>query len=208
LGAKGVQIFTSVAGRPLDDPEYAPIFALAAEYDLPLWLHPARTADVTDYASEPKSRYELWWCFGWPYDTSVAMARLVFCGMFDRHPGLKIITHHLGGMVPYYDGRVGPGLEVLGARTQDEDYSQVLSSLKRPHLEYFKEFYGDTAMFGGKSGLATGLEFFGPQHVVFATDAPLGPIPTTIAALKERGLSSTDLADVLSGNAKRLMRMD
>ena len=54
-----------------------------------------------------------------------------------------------GGFIPFYDGRVGPGLQVLGSRTPDEDYSEVLSSLKRPHLDYFKSFYGDTAMFGG-----------------------------------------------------------
>ncbi len=207
LGAKGVQIFTNVAGRPLDEAQFAPIFALAAEHDLPLWLHPARTADMTDYRSEPKSRYEMWWCFGWPYDTSVAMARMVFCGLFDRHPSLKIITHHLGGMIPYYDGRVGPGLDVLGSRTQDEDYTQVLPSLKRPHLDYFRDFYGDTAMFGGTSGLASGLEFFGAEHVVFATDAPLGPIMPTINALRARGLAEGDLDNIMSGNARRLMRM-
>ena len=126
LGARGVQIFTNIAGRPLDLPEFRPFFAAMAEHDLPIWLHPARTADMTDYAAEQKSRYEMWWCFGWPYETSVAMSRLVFSGLFDRHPGIKIITHHLGGMIPFYDGRVGPGLDVLGARTSDEDYSKVL----------------------------------------------------------------------------------
>jgi len=60
LGARGVQIFTSIAGRPLDDPEFEPIFAIAAKHDLPLWLHPARTAAMTDYPAEKKSRYEMW----------------------------------------------------------------------------------------------------------------------------------------------------
>ena len=207
LGAKGFQIFTNVAGKPLDDPQYLPIFDLAAELDLPIWLHPARTSDMTDYVSEKKSRYEMWWCFGWPYETSVAMSRLVFCGMFDRHPKLKIVTHHCGGMIPYYDGRVGPGLAVLGSRTGDEDYSKVLPSLKRPHLDYFRDFYGDTAMFGGRSWFGTGLDFFGADHVVFATDAPLGPIGETLDVIKGQGLSNADLEKILSGNAKRLMRM-
>ena len=208
LGARGFQIYTNVAGRPLDDPAYLPIFGVAAEHDLPIWLHPARTAaDMSDYTSEKVSRYEMWWCFGWPYETSVAMARLVFSGMFDRHPKLKIITHHCGGMIPYYDGRVGLGLEVLGSRTADEDYSKVLSSLKRPHLDYFRDFYGDTAMFGGRTGLQAGLDFFGADHVVFSTDAPLGPIKETIDVLKGQGLSPADLEKVMSGNAVRLMRM-
>ncbi len=209
LGARGVQIFTSIAGRPLDDPEFEPIFAIAAKHDLPLWLHPARTAAMTDYPAEKKSRYEMWWCFGWPYDTSVAMVRMTFAGLFDRYPGLKIITHHLGGMIPYYDGRVGPGLQVLGARTSDEDYSNVLPSLKRPHMDYLHEFYGDTAMFGGGAhALRCGLSFFGEDHVVFATDTPLGPIAPTIAAVKSLELPPDALRKVFSGNAGKLLRMD
>ena len=207
LGAGGVQIFTSIAGRPLDLPEFRPLFATMAEYDLPIWLHPGRTASMPDYAAEQKSRYEMWWCFGWPYDTSVAMARLVFSGLFDRHPGIKIITHHLGGMVPYFDGRVGPGLDVLGARTSDENYSQVLPSLKRPHLDYFREFYGDTALFGGRYGLSCGLDFFGPDHVVFATDTPLGPIRPTIETLDRLHLAPEERAKIAVGNAARLLKM-
>jgi uncharacterized protein len=207
LGARGVQIFTNVAGRPLDDARYQPIIEVAAELDLPIWLHPARTSAMSDYASEAKSRYEMWWCFGWPYETSVAMARLVFSGVFDRHPALKIITHHCGGMVPYYDGRVGAGLSVLGSRTADEDYSKVLSSLKRPHLDYFRDFYGDTAMFGGRSGLRSGLDFFGVDHLVFSTDAPFGPVRETIAVVRELELSEADLAKVLFGNAKNLLKL-
>jgi predicted TIM-barrel fold metal-dependent hydrolase len=207
LGARGVQIFTNIAGRPLDGPEFRPFFAMMADYDLPIWLHPARNASMLDYPAEQKSRYEMWWCFGWPYDTSVAMTRLVFSGLFDRHPGIKIITHHLGGMIPYYDGRVGAGLEVLGARTSDEDYSQILPSLKRPHLDYFREFYGDTALFGGKFGLACGLDFFGPDHVVFATDTPLGPIRPTIDEIDVLDLAPANERKIMVGNAEKLLKM-
>ena len=164
LGARGVLLYTNVAGRPLDDPEFEPIFATMAELDLPIWLHPVGTAAMPDYPSENKSRFEMWWCFHWPYETSVAMVRMVFSGLLDRYPQLKIITHHLGGMIPYYDGRVGPGLKVLGQRTSDEDYSKILPSLKRPHMDYLHDFYADTAMFGG--GVAAtrcGFEFFRRQ---------------------------------------------
>src|SRR4249920_2626229 len=99
LGAGGVQIFTNIAGRPLDDPAYEPIFATMAELDQPIWLHPVGTAAMPDYPSEKKSRFEMWWCFHWPYETSVAMLRMVFSGLLDRYPKLKIITHHLGGMI-------------------------------------------------------------------------------------------------------------
>jgi aminocarboxymuconate-semialdehyde decarboxylase len=206
LGAGGVQIFTSVAGQPLDSGAFEPIFATMAELDLPIWLHPARTASMTDYPAEPKSRFEMWWCFGWPYDTSVAMVRMVFNGLLDRYPRLKIITHHLGGMIPYYDGRIGPGLQVLGSRTSDEDYSKVLSSLKRPHLDYLHDFYGDTALFGGGiHAVRCGLEFFGSDHVVFATDTPLGPIAPTIDTIKRLEIATEDRRKIFVGNAERLL---
>ncbi|RDD69825.1 amidohydrolase family protein [Paracoccus versutus] len=205
LGAKGLQIHTNINGRPLDDPDFQPIFAAAAELGVPIWLHPTRDAAMPDYKAEAKSRFEMWWCFGWPYETSVAMARLVFSGLFDRHPDLRIITHHLGGMIPYFDGRIGHGMEVLGSRTPDEDYSTVLPALKRPHLDYFRDFYGDTALMGGTSGLHAGLKFFGADHVVFATDTPFAPIGPTIVALDGLGLTPEDRRKILSGNALRLL---
>jgi len=207
LSAGGVQIFTNIAGRPLDDKAFEPIFATMAELDLPIWLHPARTASMSDYAKEQKSRFEMWWCFGWPYDTSVAMVRMVFCGLLDRYPGLKIVTHHLGGMIPYYDGRIGPGLDVLGSRTSDEDYSKILPSLKRPHLDYMHDFYGDTALFGGGiHAVRCGLDFFGADHVVFATDTPLGPIAPTIETIERLEIADGDRRKIFVANAERLLK--
>jgi predicted TIM-barrel fold metal-dependent hydrolase len=206
LGAAGIQIFTNIAGKPLDDGAFEPIFATMAELDQPIWLHPARTADMSDYAAEKKSRFEMWWCFGWPYETSVAMVRMVFNGLLDRYPKLKIVTHHLGGMIPYYDGRIGPGMQVLGSRTSDEDYSKVLPSLKRPHLDYLHDFYGDTALFGGGiHAVRCGLEFFGSDHVVFATDTPLGPIAPTIEVIKRLEIPESDRRKIFAGNAERLI---
>ena len=208
MGAKGVQTFTNITGHPLDEPRFRPFFAAMAQHDLPVWLHPARTSAMADYASEPRSRFEMWWCFGWPYETTIAMCRLVFDGIYDRHPKLKIITHHLGGgMIPFFDGRIGAGMAVLGQRTIEEDHTKVLSSLKRPHLEYFKEFYGDTAMFGGTNGLQCGLDFFGADRVVFATDHPLATIPVHIRALDGLNLDGAVRRKINIGNAERLLNM-
>lgn len=207
LGAAGVQIFTPLAGRPLDEPAFEPLFAAMAQLDRPIWLHPARSAAMTDYPAEPRSRFEMWWCFGWPYDTSVAMVRLALSGLFDRYPNLKIITHHLGGMIPYYDGRIGPGLDVLGSRTSDEDYSRILPALKRPHLDYMHDFYADTAMFGGGvHALRCGVEFFGADKVVFATDTPLGPIKPAIEALEALDIGDADRRKIFSANAQQLLK--
>jgi len=208
MGARGVQTFTNITGHPLDEPRFRPFFDAMAKHDLPIWIHPARTSAMADYVSEPRSRFEMWWCFGWPYETTIAMCRLVFDGIYDRHPKLKIITHHLGGgMIPFFDGRIGAGMEVLGSRTSDEDYSTVLKSLKRPHLDYFREFYADTALFGAGNGLTCGLDFFGADRVVFSTDAPLGPIAKTIAAVDALALDAGTRAKIMHGNAERLMKI-
>jgi aminocarboxymuconate-semialdehyde decarboxylase len=207
LGARGVQIFTNVNGKPLDRPDYLPLFDAMAEYDLPIWMHPARGAEISDYRDEERGRFEMWWCFGWPYETSVAMTRLVYCGLFDRLPDLKIITHHMGGMIPFFDGRVGPGMDVLGARTTDEDHTGVLRVLKKPHLEYFKNFYADTAMFGATLGIECGMKFFGVGHTVFSTDFPFAPTAQTIEAINSLELERDDLTALCSGNAERIMNL-
>jgi predicted TIM-barrel fold metal-dependent hydrolase len=213
LKAVGVQIFTNVSGRPLDKPETMPLFDLMAELDRPIWMHPARGADFPDYKGEPKSHYEIWWTFGWPYETSVAMAHLVFSGLFDRHPDIKIITHHLGGMIPYFEGRVGPGWDQLGSRTSDEDYALILKKLKRPHLDYFKLFYADTAMFGAREATICGLKFFGPERVLFGSDSPFDPekgsayIRWTIELIDSLEISSADRQAIYEGNARRLLKL-
>ncbi len=213
LGAVGVQVFTNVNGRPLDKPEYLRLFELMAKLDLPIWIHPARGADVVDYKGEPKSHYEIWWTFGWPYETSVAMAHLVFAGLFDKFPNLKIITHHLGGMIPYFEGRVGPGWDQLGTRTSDEDYTLLLKKLKKRPLDYFKLFYADAAVFGSKAATICGLSFFGADHVLFASDSPFDPekgsayIRWTIQVIDSLDITPEQRYAIYEGNARRLMRL-
>ena len=213
LGANGIQVYSNAAGKPLDGPEFAPLFDAMAAYDLPIWLHPARGANFPDYLSEDKSKYEIWWTFGWPYETSVAMARLVFSGLFDKHPDLKFITHHMGAMIPYFEGRVGPGWDQLGARTSDEDYGALLEKLDKRPLDYFKLFYADTALFGSFAGTKCGLEFFGADHVVFASDAPFDPekgpmyIRETIDIIDRLDISDADRDKIYRGNAERLLKI-
>ena len=213
LGARGVQIYTNVAGKPLDGPEFAPLFAEAARRDLPIWMHPTRGAEVSDYRTEDRSKFEIWWTFGWPYETSVAMARLVFAGVFDRHPDLKIITHHMGGMIPYFEGRVGHGWDQLGTRTSDVDYVALRKSMKQRPIDYFRNFYADTALFGARAATRCGLEFFGIDHVVFASDMPFEPAPgvyarETIQAIESLELTAAQKDQIYRGNAQRLLKLD
>ena len=213
LGARGVQIFSNVNGRPLDEPEFRRLFERMAALDLPIWLHPSRPSTFPDYPVEKRSRYELWWVFGWPYETSVAMARLVFAGMYDAFPSLKIITHHMGAMIPYFEGRIGPGLDQLGARTPDADRSLIQHSLKRRPLDYFRMFYADTALFGPIAPLECGLAFFGLDRVLFGTDMPFDPekgpgfIRETIRAIEAMSIAPADREKIFEQNAKRLLKL-
>jgi uncharacterized protein len=213
LGATGVQIYSNVNGRPLDEPAFLPIFEKMAELDLPIWVHPSRGANFADYPTEQKSKYELWWVFGWPYETSIFMARVLFAGYFDRWPHLKIITHHMGAMVPYFSGRTGPGLDQLGARTEDEDLTVVTRRLKKRPQDYFKMFYADTATFGSRPAMECGLSFFGADQTLFASDSPFDPekgpgyIRETIRCIEELPISGEDRKKIYEGNARELMRL-
>ena len=212
LGAFGIQLYSNAAGKPLDAPEFLPVFQEAVRRDIPIWIHPARGADFSDYQSETKSLYEIWWTFGWPYETSVAMARLVFAGYFDKFPSLKIITHHMGGMIPYFEGRVGYGWDQLGKRTSDVDYVALLNSMKKRPVEYFKNFYADTALFGAGPATKCGCDFFGVDNVVFASDMPFEPAPglyarETIKCVEALDLTKEQKEKIYRGNAEKLLKL-
>ncbi|MCK9907600.1 amidohydrolase [Microbacteriaceae bacterium K1510] len=210
-GALGVQIYTNVAGKPLDDPAFEPFFAAMEKMDKPIWLHPARGAAFADYASEKKSKFEIWWAFGWSYETGAAMARLVFSRIMDKYPKLKVITHHFGGIVPMLEGRIGPGWDQLGARTSDEDLTVLLKQLKKRPLDYFKHtFYADTATFSAKPALDAGFAFYDLDKIVFASDCPFDPEKGTmytrdaLRMIEERDMPKADKDMVWHGNLERI----
>jgi aminocarboxymuconate-semialdehyde decarboxylase len=201
LGALGAQLHTHVNGLPLDDPRFEPLFARFHDLDRTIWLHPARSSIWPDYLTESESRYGIWWSLGWPYETAVAMARLVYAGHMERFAGLKVITHHGGGMIPHFSGR----LDAIQAEDQRQVFEEVL---KRPALDYFRMFYADTAFFGAPHGMRSAIEFFGADHVLFGSDMPLGGpqvIPDTLADVRAVGLPAEDEEKILQGNAERIL---
>lgn len=215
LGAKGIQVFTNVNGRPLDEPEFFPVFEhCVTKHDLPVWLHPTRTAKTADYVTESKSKYEIWWLFGWPYETSACMARMVFSGMLDRLPRMKVITHHCGAMAPFFEGRLGPGMDQMGARTSDEDYGALLKRMAKRPIDYFRMFYADTSVNGSASAIRCGLDFFGAKKVMFGTDCPFDPeggpmfIRETIRAIGSLKLKPADERKIYYQNALGMMRLE
>lgn len=215
LGALGIQIYTHVNGHPLDDPRFEPIWTRMAELEKTIWVHPSRSSSWADYPTEERSKYELWWVFGWEYDTAIFMGRMVMSGVLERHPDLKFLIHHGGSMVPHFAGRIGPGLDQLGARTppdQREDIETYPLS-KRP-IDYFKQFYVDTALFGTAHAIRCSLEFFGVDHVLFASDSPFDPergpgyIRATIANLESLELTDDERRAIYEGNARRVLGVE
>jgi len=148
---------------------------------------------------------------GWPFESSVAMARMVFAGFFERLPGLRIITHHCGGMIPYFAGRAETLWAQLGSRSADASEPDVLKRLTKKPVEYLKMFYGDTVLGGSASALRCGLEFFGADRIVFASDCPFDPeggpmfIREGIRSVEELGLSEEVKRLIYEVNAERLL---
>ena len=210
LGFRGIQLHTRINGRPPSAEEMMPLYRLMADFDLPIWIHPMRSYTQPDWASEKVSYHQLFSIFGWPYDTTAAMARLVFAGIFEKLPAIKFITHHLGGMVPYFSDRAvahwNNGLQRLGA--------EHFPGLTRHPIDYLKMFYADTALVGNSNrSLECGLAFFGEDHVLFGTDFPYDVenggvgIRETIKGIERMALSESAKQKIYEGNARRLLHL-
>lgn len=213
LGAAGVQITTSVNGAPIDAPEYLQLFEMVSKLGGAVWLHPVRPMTRPDYVSETVSKFDVWWSLGWPHETSVAMVRLAFAGIFDRWPGLVVITHHVGGTIPMMEGRLGSGMELLGTRTPPEYDFAVRHELKTSLLEAVRKFYADTASFGSAAAIDCGKAFFGCEQLMFASDMPFDPeqgpgyIRATLKAIDQLELSPAQREAILSKNARTRLNL-
>jgi aminocarboxymuconate-semialdehyde decarboxylase len=209
-GANAVQLGTNVNGKPIDGKEFWPLYETIEKSGKPILLHPARSREMIDYQGEAKSKYEICSVLGWPFETGVALSRFIFSKIMDTYPNLKIVSHHLGGVIPYLEGRIGHSFDQMGARTSDEDYEALRKSLKKRPFDYFKDFYGDTAIEGVRGPMICGIDFFGADHVVFASDCPFdkekgpGYIRSTIAVLESLDLKPADREKISYKNAQTL----
>lgn len=213
LGLSGVQIYSNVAGRPLDGPALDVFYATVAALDVPIWLHPHRSEARPDYAGEEQSRYSLGRVFGWTYDTTLAMGRLVFGGVMQRHPRLKVIVHHAGAMVPFMAGRIeqqyGPG---SGGGPDAADAGERPG--QQPGVNDFRRFYVDTITAGSLPALMNAYTFFGPERLVFASDMPLGKeigrdyLRDAVATVSQMPIPGAEKAQIWSGTLQRLCGWD
>jgi len=207
LRLRGILLYTPVNDKPLDSPEFMPLYEKMSRYDLPIVIHPTRGADYADYRTEKRSKYRIFSLFGWVYETTVAMTRLVLSGTMEKYPNLKFLTHHCGGMVPYLQERIKQFYDVAEMR-RGERYEARLS--KAP-IEYFRMFYNDTALYGNASGLMCAYAFFGADRLLFAADSPLGDVQLgnrnyrqTINAIEAMDIGDEDRKKIYEDNARKL----
>jgi aminocarboxymuconate-semialdehyde decarboxylase len=199
-----VQIFSNVNGRPLDAPEFRPVFKLLADRQVPILLHPARGRNHADYRSETESKYLIWQVFGWPYETTAAMMRLVFSGIMQEYPALKILAHHTGAMVPFFHGR----MKSMFGQFEEDFRLESEGRLTRPPLEYFRQFYGDIAAFS-PGAVNVARDFLGADHLVFGSDAPFdatggrSSIRESIAAVKHSTCTEAEKTAIFTTNVER-----
>jgi aminocarboxymuconate-semialdehyde decarboxylase len=200
LGMKGCLIYSNIFGKPLDAPEFSGFWERMSRYDLPVLIHPTDWL-YYDWIHE----FNLDLILGWPFDSSLAMARLAFSGVLNRFPNLKILVHHLGGMIPTFSDRIN---EI--SQTHNVEATKKLS---KPLLDYFRSFYADTVVGGSIRALECGLDFFGRDHVIFGTDYPYGAeggerwTRTTIKSIEALSIPEEDKNRILYDNARRLYKL-
>ena len=207
LGLVGAEIFSNVEGQPLDSPHMWPLYEEAERRSMPLWIHPQHTSYLYPWIKESLLDRSL----GWPFDTSLAMLRLVYGGVMERFPNLRIITHHLGGMIPYYGARLASfDTEIAEYRSRNLTGGPAVT-LSAPVTEYLRRFYNDTSINYSPATLSCGLDFFGGEHVLFGTDFPMGSLDggagtrEALRAIQDCPLTPEVRSQLLEGNARRLL---
>jgi aminocarboxymuconate-semialdehyde decarboxylase len=196
LGLVGGYLPSNVQGRYLDSPEFAPVFAAAAELDAPLLVHPSNPP-----ARERMGSYELAVVAGYLFDTTLNIFHMILGGLLDRYPTLRLCCTHLGGYAP-----------MLRARMQREldTNPQLAKRLQRPLAEYLRSLYFDTICFDpGYARFAVGAQALDPTHLVLGSDTPfpLGePDPVGFIARSFRD-QAPELANmIIRRNAAKFLR--
>jgi predicted TIM-barrel fold metal-dependent hydrolase len=158
------------------------------DFGLPVWIHPTLNPQL-----DPDNDM-----FTWEFELSSCMHKLVVSGIFREFPNIKIIIHHAGAMIPFYEGRVRYVLNL---------YPLPFKNLS----DDFKKFYVDTALYGNTLGLMNTYDFFGADHMFFGTDAPLGPkwgmIEGTIESIERMSIPENEKRMIFKQNALDMFNM-
>jgi aminocarboxymuconate-semialdehyde decarboxylase len=200
LDCRGVTVSSNQNGKGLDSPEFFQLYEKLAEHDLPLLIHPTHWESYS--LVDMDTAWRMMHVFGWPFDTTQAVWRLIFGGVIDRYPSLKVVTHHMGAMLPYFVRRIESTFNL-----------HLKDKLPRHISQYWSNIYGDTAVDGTVAAYPCGYAFFGPDRLMYGSDYPFGPqageayIRDNLAGVKAMDIPPQDMEKILGGNAKKLLKL-
>ncbi len=194
LGLRGAMLFSNVNGVALSDERFWPLYEAANDLGAVLYIHPTNPVGV-----EAMQQYWLMPLVGFPMDTTLAAASLVFAGVPDRFPGIKWALCHLGGAIPYLAERLDRGFHAFRA---------CRVNIERPPSTYLRDFYFDTVNFD-VDALQLTLKFAGADHILAGSDYPhqIGSIPSMLDAISRLSISESDRAGILAMNAAKLLAL-
>jgi aminocarboxymuconate-semialdehyde decarboxylase len=194
LGLRGGTLMSNINGTPLDSGGLDPVFEMAVKLDVPLYIHP--TSPINSKAMED---YRLVPILGFGVDTSLAVLRLVFSGMLEKYPKLKLVASHLGGVYPYLRGRIDTGYNA---------YPECKVNISKPPSHYLKKVFTDSIIYDNDVLMST-LAFNGPEMLVLGSDDPhqIGDIEHAVSRINQLDISDHDKQLILGENARKLLKL-
>ena len=192
LKLQGVILLSNIRGRALTDPLYRPFFAEANRMQACIFLHPMLPVNA-----EPFGEYVLGPLVGFPFDTSLAVARMCFDGMLRDLPDIRWVIGHLGGAIPYLMERLDSGFR---------DFAECRAKIDQPPSTYLKKLHYDTVSFNPPA-LRMVREMVGAGHMVMGSDYPhmLGSIDRAVSSIEGLDVPAADKTAILGGTALRIL---
>jgi aminocarboxymuconate-semialdehyde decarboxylase len=192
LKLNGVVLLSNIGGRPLTSPQYRPFFEEANRLGLCIFLHPMLPSN-----SESFQEYVLGPIIGFPFDTTLAVARMCYDGMFEDFKDIRWVIGHLGGAVPFLMERMDNGFR---------DFADCRQKIDKLPSVYLKQLYYDTVSFSEHS-LTMVKNMVGADHMVMGSDYPhlLGSIDRAVTSIASLEISGSDKEKIFSGNALRIL---
>ncbi|MEE8605322.1 MAG: amidohydrolase family protein [Candidatus Aminicenantaceae bacterium] len=194
LGFKGVMLHSNVNGIALSDQRFWPLYEKSDDLNAVLYIHPSFPVGV-----EAMTDYWLMPLVGFPFDTTLAAAKLVFSGVVEKYPGIRWVLGHLGGAIPYLAERLDRGYFA---------FDECRANISKPPSEYLKEFYYDSVNFD-INALEFAINFAGSDHFVAGSDYPhkIGSLEMMVSSIEKLDISPGQKADIYGENAARLLEL-